>query len=129
MIKNKKNFAKKLHGIKKRCIFVSTKANNMTTQVNHPTFGTGIVIAQDDKTITVDFNGNVKVLVSAFSRLTNMDGSKFGQQFVAKESKPKKRNKANFMSKDEYAKSKYSTMSKEDWEEERRRDAFNSKSF
>lgn len=66
------------------------------TQVNHPTFGTGTIVSQDDKTVTVNFNSNIKVLSAAFSRLTNLDGSKYGEQFVAKESKPKKLNKANF---------------------------------
>jgi hypothetical protein len=44
-------------------------------------------------------------------------------------SKTKKLNPANFMSKEEFAKSKYATMSKDDFEEERRRDAMNSKSW
>ena len=41
----------------------------------------------------------------------------------------KKLNKANFMSKEEFAKSKYASMSKEEFEEERGRDAINSISF
>lgn len=44
-------------------------------------------------------------------------------------SKTKKLNPANFMSKEEFAKSKYATMSQDDFEEERRRDAMNSKSW
>jgi len=44
-------------------------------------------------------------------------------------SKTKKLNAANFMSKEEFAKSKYATMSKDDFEKERRRDAMNSKSW
>jgi hypothetical protein len=66
------------------------------TQVNHPTFGTGTVLTQDDKTVTVNFNSNIKVLAAAFSKLTNLDGSKYGEQYVAKENKPKKLNKSNF---------------------------------
>lgn len=44
-------------------------------------------------------------------------------------SKSKKVNPANFMSKEEFAKSKYATMSNDDFEEERRRDMLNSKSW
>jgi len=51
--------------------------------------------------------------------------------FGSKKSSPKtkKLNAANFMSKEEYAKSKYSTMSDEDFAEERRLDALNCKSY
>jgi hypothetical protein len=44
-------------------------------------------------------------------------------------SKTKKVNPANFMSSEEFSKSKYSTMSMQDFEAERRRDAMNSKSW
>jgi len=48
---------------------------------------------------------------------------------VAKSEKSKKLNPANFMSSEEFSKSKYANMSKSDYEDMRRRDAMNSKSF
>jgi len=59
------------------------KTNKMT-QVTHSNFGTGTVIEQDAKTVTVDFNGIVKKMMTAFAKLTNEDGTPFGTQFVVK---------------------------------------------
>ena len=60
------------------------------TQVIHPTLGQGTVVSQDSSNVTVDFNGTVKTLVIAFSKLTNIDGSIFGVAFVAPIKKAKK---------------------------------------
>lgn len=89
--------------------------------VNHPIFGQGQVTSQDDNNVTVDFNGTVKTLIIKFSKLTNEDGTPFGQQFEAPKKRTKKLNKANFMSSEEYAKSETAKMSKDDWEAKRER--------
>lgn len=94
----------------------------MTQTVTHNNLGTGTVISMDEKNVTVDFNGTVKTLIIKFANLKNADGTTFGEQFVAKAKKVKKVNKANFMSDAEFAKSKYATMSNDDFEEERRKD-------
>jgi hypothetical protein len=60
------------------------------TTVNHPTFGKGQIVNQDDNNVTVDFNGNIKTLVIKFSKLTNEDGSPFGVQAIATNKKKKK---------------------------------------
>lgn len=86
------------------------------TTVNHNQFGKGTVINQDENNVTVDFNGVVKTLIIKFARLTNEDGTPFALQFVAKEKKAKKLNRANFMSKEEYMKSDAAKMSKDDFE-------------
>lgn len=44
------------------------------TQVTHKIFGTGTVTINDAKTVTVNFNGEVKTLVIKFANLTNEDG-------------------------------------------------------
>ena len=49
----------------------------MSTTVNHRTLGIGTVIAQDNKNVTVDFNGITKVLMIEFAPLTNEDGTPF----------------------------------------------------
>lgn len=46
-------------------------------QVISKTFGTGTVISKDDKTVKVDFNGEVKTLALKFANLTNLDGTAF----------------------------------------------------
>ena len=53
------------------------------TQVTHNNFGTGTIIEQDAKTVTVDFNGIVKKMMTAFAKLTNEDGTPFGTKFIA----------------------------------------------
>jgi len=53
------------------------------TTVIHNNFGTGTVIEQDATTVTVDFEGTVKKMMIAFSKLTNENGTPFGTQFVA----------------------------------------------
>jgi hypothetical protein len=45
------------------------------TQVNHKQFGTGTVVSNDAKTVSVNFNGEVKTLGIKFANLTNEDGS------------------------------------------------------
>lgn len=62
----------------------------MNTQVNHKAFGTGTVIANDGTNVTVDFNGTIKVMVIAYSRLTNVDGTPYGTHAVAEVKKAKK---------------------------------------
>jgi hypothetical protein len=101
----------------------------MTTIVNHQKFGKGQVISQDEKNVTVDFNGNIVALVIKFSKLTNEDGTEFCSQYVAPIAKTKKLNKANFMSKEEFSKSKYSTMNSNDFQDELNRSKWASKSM
>jgi len=98
-------------------------------KVTHNTFGTGTVISSENGNVTIDFNGTVKTMVIAYARLLNEDGTPYGVAFVAKEKTAKKLNKANFMSKAEFSKSKYSTMSNDDFADEREADKINSKSF
>ena len=57
------------------------------TTVNHNTFGIGQVISEENGNVTVDFNGSVKTLVTKYARLTNEDGTAYGVQAVAKETK------------------------------------------
>ena len=45
------------------------------TNVNHKLFGTGTVVSNDAKTVSVNFNGEVKTLAIKFANLTNEDGS------------------------------------------------------
>lgn len=59
-------------------------------KVIHPSFGNGQVVSQDEKNVTVNFNGLTKILVTKFSKLTNEDGTPFGTQAVATEKKRKK---------------------------------------
>lgn len=98
-------------------------------KVNHPIFGQGQVKSQDDKLVTVDFNGLEKTLVIAFSKLTNEDGTVFGAVYVAPKQKSFKKNKSNFMSKEEYANSSVAKMSNDDFEEMRKKAMWASKSM
>jgi len=100
----------------------------MTTLI-HSKFGQGSVISEENGNITIDFNGAVKTLIVKFAGLKHEDGSDYGISFVAPEKKSKKLNKANFMSSEDFAKRKYSTMSNADFEDERKLDRFNSKSW
>ncbi len=86
-------------------------------KVTHKSLGIGTVIRSDDNNVTVDFNGEEKIMVIKFARLSNEDGTPFGTQFVAK-AKKVKLNKANFMSDAEFAKTKYGQMSDSEWEED-----------
>lgn len=61
-------------------------------KVNHPTFGIGQIVNQDENNVTVDFSGTIKVLVIKFSKLTNEDGSTFGAQITSVEKKKRKTN-------------------------------------
>lgn len=45
------------------------------SQVNHKQFGTGAVVSSDKKTVTVNFNGELKNFVIAYANLTNIDGT------------------------------------------------------
>lgn len=101
----------------------------MTNLVNHPRFGQGSVVSQDDNNVTVDFNGKVVTLVIKFSKLTNVDGTEYGVQHIAKVAKVKKLNKANFMNAEEFSKSKYATMSKNDFQDELNASKWASKSM
>jgi hypothetical protein len=44
-------------------------------KVTHSIFGQGQVISFDSKTVTIDFNGNVKTLAIKFANLLNEDGT------------------------------------------------------
>lgn len=59
-------------------------------KVNHPIFGIGKTVSQDENNVTVDFSGTIKTLVIKFSKLTNEDGTPFGAQAVVTEKKKKK---------------------------------------
>lgn len=108
--------------------FNNQKQNIMTT-LTHRTFGTGTVISEENGNITIDFNGTVKTMITAFAKLTNEDGSPYGVAFVAKSKSAKKLNKANFMSEEEKANNKYSKMSKDDFNDMREAAKWGSKSF
>lgn len=97
--------------------------------VTHSKFGTGTIISQDSNNVTVDFSGTIKTLIIKFANLKNEDGSTFGVQFAAPAKSAKKVNKANFMSKEEFAKSRYATMSDNDFNAERQQAAYNSISW
>jgi hypothetical protein len=100
------------------------------TTLTHGTFGQGTLISEENGNVTIDFDGTIKTLVIAFARLKNEDGSAYGVTFEANTKKAtNKRKSSNFMTNEEYANSKYSTMSKSDFEEERKRNAWGSKSF
>ena len=58
-------------------------------KVNHNKFGQGSVISEDANNITIDFNGEVKVLVKRFARLTDESGAPLFEE-PAKEIKVKK---------------------------------------
>ena len=93
-------------------------------KVTHTTLGQGEVISQDANNVTVDFNGTIKIMVIKFAKLKNEDGSDFGTTYVAPATKTKKLNKANFINVEEYKKSEYFNMSKADYEEMRKKDAY-----
>jgi hypothetical protein len=93
------------------------------TKVTHTNFGTGTVIEQDAKTVTVDFNGTVKKLMTAFSRLTNEDGTAFGKTFVA----PVKTKKRKVL--DQSHKVNMTVAENRAFQEEMQRKAFNTVSF
>ena len=57
------------------------------TQVNHKQFGTGTVVSNDAKTVSVNFNGEVKSLLIKFANLTNEDGSNWKPSKVKAETK------------------------------------------
>ena len=56
------------------------------TTIISATFGKGTVVSEDlkAKTITVDFNGTIKTLITRFANLTNEDGSVYESQKVKK---------------------------------------------
>ena len=58
-------------------------------KVNHNKFGQGMVISEDANNITIDFNGEVKVLIKRFARLTDENGAPLFEE-PAKEVKVKK---------------------------------------
>jgi hypothetical protein len=99
-------------------IFDLSKQETMTT-VKHPQFGTGTVVSQDSKNVTVNFGGLVKTLIIRFSKLTHEDGTAFGEQAVAPVKKAKKLNRANFMTDEERRNSAIAKMSKDEWEARR----------
>ena len=86
------------------------------TQVNHNQFGKGTVVSNDGTNVTVDFSGVQKIMVIKYARLTNEDGTPFGTQAVAAPAKAKKLNRANFMTQEEFAKTRIGQMSKDEWE-------------
>jgi hypothetical protein len=100
-----------------------------TMKVTHPTLGEGQVISQDANNVTVDFNGTTKVMIIKFAKLKNEDGSDFGVQAVAAPAKAKKLNKANFINVEDYKKSEYFNMDKNDFEDMRKKDAYKSISW
>ncbi|HRQ17685.1 MAG TPA: hypothetical protein PL085_11455 [Agriterribacter sp.] len=61
-------------------------------KVNHKQFGSGTVISQDEKTITIDFCGSIKTLIKKYAKLTNEDGTELGPHAVPAEKKAKKTN-------------------------------------
>lgn len=54
------------------------------TKVNHKLFGTGTVVNNDAKTVTVDFSGELKTMVLKFANLLNEDGTSFKPAKVKK---------------------------------------------
>jgi len=97
--------------------------------LTHSRFGTGTLISESNGNVTINFNGEIKTLIVKFAGLKNEDGSDYGVAFVAPLKKAKKLNPANFMSDAEFAKSKYSTMSNDDFDDERRNARFNTISW
>jgi hypothetical protein len=96
------------------------------TKVFHKTFGQGSVISETNGNVTVDFNGVEKTLIVKFAGLKNEDGSDYGVVFVAPEKKVKK---TNYMSNEDYAKTKTARMSDEEWEAHRNFKKWGSKSW
>lgn len=94
----------------------------MTTVISK-LFGRGTVIIEENGNITVDFNGTVKTLVVAFARLTNEDGSAYGQVFVAPEKKKisdkKRSEKLQITSKGGLDSMFASVEDRENWKEKR----------
>ena len=87
-------------------------------------FGQGTVISEDTGgNITVNFNGTVKTLVVAFAKLTNEDGSAYGQVFIAPEKKQmsskKRSEKLQIKSKGSLDSMFSSVEDRENWKEKR----------
>jgi len=96
------------------------------------------IILENKKLAVKEIRGSVVYFINEKKQVKCIELSKVevieveeSEIFRAKysNSKTKKLNPANFMSAETFAKSKYSTMSKDDFEEERKRDAMNSKSW
>lgn len=85
-------------------------------KVTHANYGTGTVTSQDENNVTVDFSGEVKTLIIKFAKLTNEDGTPFGEQFIPKVKKAKL-NRANFMREKEFANTRAGRMSEEEFDE------------
>jgi len=79
-----------------------------------------------DFTICEDSKGKCKMFQTSKVEIVEIESI---QKSKYSHSKTKKLNPANFMSKEEFAKSKYATMSNEDFDEERRMDMWTSKSL
>lgn len=92
-------------------------------KVSHAKFGNGNVISDNGVNVTVDFNGDIKVLVIAFCKLSKEDGTSYGITFVAKEDKKTKRNKSMLSTCEAL------NMSKDDFEAMRERDKWASVSW
>jgi hypothetical protein len=86
-------------------------------------FGQGTVISEENGNVTVDFNGIIKTLVVAFARLTNEDGSIYGQQFIVPEKKQmsskKRSEKLQITSKGSFDSMFTSVEDRENWKEKR----------
>ena len=78
-------------------------------------------------TICEDEKGKCKMFET--SKIEIVEISEMPKNKYAGKEKTKKLNPANFMSDEEFAKSKYAKMSNSEWEEERRRDAYRSISW
>lgn len=78
-------------------------------------------------TVCEDEKGKCKMFET--SKVSIIEISEMPKNKYAKQSSGKKLNPANFMSDEEYAKSKYATMSKSDFEAEREADKKNSISW
>lgn len=88
--------------------------------------GTGIItsiITKSTGYVEVTWDNGNKSKEMAFNLTVN------GESLKSKPESKSKLNPANFMSAEEYAKSKYSTMSNDDFNEERKRDRFNTISW
>jgi hypothetical protein len=109
------------------------KQNNDKMILTHSQFGQGTLISQTDTTVTVDFNGVQKVMMTQFARLTNEDGSAFGTLFVAPAKKVKSQRKISeqfaITSGGSFNDMFISTKEREDWKEAQAKKAFNSISW
>jgi hypothetical protein len=101
--------------------------------LTHSQFGQGTLISQTETTVTVDFNGVQKVMVTKFARLTNQDGSAFGTLFVAPAKKVKSQRKISeqlsITSGGSFNDMFTSTQEREDWKAEQAKKAMNSISW